>query len=109
MPSRQYALLSLSTSKWATACSIPLLQNQSDFAALQIVLYAPLALFCLKVVSRQDIPGIGFWDVARSVLIFLGEQCTCSEFLREHMAGWWARCCFSGSPTVALHRHAISR
>ena len=44
------------------------------------MLYAPLALFYLKVVSRQDIPGIGFWDVARSVLIFLGELRTSEHY-----------------------------
>ena len=82
-------VLSLFTSKWATAWSIPLLQKQFNFAALQIVLYAPLALFYLKVVSRQDIPGIGFWDVARSVLIFLGEQRTCSKFLLGCFKSTW--------------------
>ncbi|GAX84956.1 hypothetical protein CEUSTIGMA_g12377.t1 [Chlamydomonas eustigma] len=43
---------------------------------LQMILFAPLALFYLKVVSRQylDDSGVtfGFWEVCRSVLIFLG-------------------------------------
>ncbi len=44
---------------------------------MQIVLYAPLALFYLQVVSRQFLGGgqalhIGFWQVCRSVLIFEG-------------------------------------
>ncbi|CAL5230038.1 g13483 [Coccomyxa viridis] len=43
---------------------------------LQIILYSPLALFYLKVVSHQY-SGAGqfdlkFWDILRSVLIFLG-------------------------------------
>ncbi len=46
-------------------------------SVMQIVLYAPLALFYLQVVSRQFLGGgqalhIGFWQVCRSVLIFLG-------------------------------------
>ncbi|CAK0787439.1 hypothetical protein CVIRNUC_010659 [Coccomyxa viridis] len=43
---------------------------------LQVILYAPLALFYLQVVSRgAGVEGglhIGFWQVARSVLLFLG-------------------------------------
>ena len=42
-------------------------------SVLQIILYAPLALFYLKVVSRSAGDyTFGFWQVARSVLIFLG-------------------------------------
>jgi ACR3 family arsenite transporter len=43
-------------------------------SVMQIVLYAPLALFYLKVVSQQSGANLnfGFWQVARSVLIFLG-------------------------------------
>ena len=43
---------------------------------LQMILFAPLAIFYLQVVSRQylDDSGVsfGFWPVCRSVLIFLG-------------------------------------
>lgn len=44
---------------------------------LQIILYAPLALFFLVVISRQYTgPGqpfnLGYWQVFRSVLLFLG-------------------------------------
>lgn len=44
---------------------------------MQIVLYAPLALFYLQVVFRHFLGGgqalhIGFWQVCQSVLIFLG-------------------------------------
>lgn len=42
---------------------------------LQVVLYAPMALFYLQVVSRQYLEAgltIGYWVVARSVLVFLG-------------------------------------
>ncbi|BDA51574.1 Arsenical-resistance protein Acr3 [Coccomyxa sp. Obi] len=46
-------------------------------SVLQIVLFSPLALFYLQVVSRQylgdgDTLHISFWLVCRSVLIFLG-------------------------------------
>ena len=46
-------------------------------SVMQIVLYSPLALFYLQVVSRQYLGGgqrlhISFWQVCRSVLIFLG-------------------------------------
>lgn len=46
-------------------------------SVMQIVLYSPLALFYLQVVSRQYLGGgqglhISFWKVCRSVLIFLG-------------------------------------
>jgi ACR3 family arsenite transporter len=38
-----------------------------------MILFAPLALFYLKVVSHQENSlSIGFWDVCKSVLIFLG-------------------------------------
>ena len=46
-------------------------------SAMQIVLYAPLALSALQVVSHHFLGGgqalhIRFWQVCRSVLIFLG-------------------------------------
>ena len=40
-------------------------------SVLQILLYAPLALLYLDVVSGGQV-HIGFWEIARSVLIFLG-------------------------------------
>lgn len=39
---------------------------------MQTVLYAPLAVFYLNIVSGQDEFTVNFWDVCRSVLIFLG-------------------------------------
>jgi ACR3 family arsenite transporter len=45
---------------------------------LQIILYSPLALFFLQVISRQYLGGsqgqlnLSFWTVCRSVLLFLG-------------------------------------
>lgn len=39
---------------------------------LQIVLYAPLAIFYLEVVSGGAGLDVSFWDIAKSVLIFLG-------------------------------------
>lgn len=45
-------------------------------SVLQILLFAPLSVFYLQVVSRQYMGtgeyDINFWDVARSVLIYLG-------------------------------------
>lgn len=46
-------------------------------SVLQMVLYAPLTLFYLQVVSRQYLGGgdtlnLSFWLVCRSVLLFLG-------------------------------------
>ena len=40
-------------------------------SVLQVVLYTPYTLFYLNVVSHTKI-HVGFWDVGRSVLIFLG-------------------------------------
>lgn len=39
---------------------------------LQIIFYTPLALFYLKVVSRGEGIDVNTWDVAKSVLLFLG-------------------------------------
>ena len=50
----------------------PLCPPTPPLTVFQIILYAPLALFYISVVSGQDMAGIDFWDVARSVLIFLG-------------------------------------
>jgi ACR3 family arsenite transporter len=46
-------------------------------SVLQILLYAPLALFFLVVISRQytgedESFSLGYWDVCRSVFLFLG-------------------------------------
>eukprot|EP00884_Botryococcus_braunii_P015178 jgi/Botrbrau1/23661/Bobra.55_2s0044.1 len=41
-------------------------------SCLQVVLFSPMALFYLNVVSRGAGVSIGFWPIARSVLIFLG-------------------------------------
>lgn len=42
-------------------------------SVLQIILYAPLSLFYLQVVSGSSgTVTVGFWPVAKSVLLFLG-------------------------------------
>ncbi|EFJ28165.1 arsenite efflux protein-like protein [Selaginella moellendorffii] len=39
---------------------------------LQIILYGPLSLFFLEVLSRDTGIHVGMWEVAKSVLLFLG-------------------------------------
>eukprot|EP00246_Nothoceros_aenigmaticus_P017433 TRINITY_DN8490_c0_g2_i1.p1 TRINITY_DN8490_c0_g2~~TRINITY_DN8490_c0_g2_i1.p1 ORF type:complete len:466 (+),score=43.87 TRINITY_DN8490_c0_g2_i1:263-1660(+) len=39
---------------------------------MQMVLYTPLSLFYLKVVSRSQGVDVSAWEIARSVLLFLG-------------------------------------
>jgi ACR3 family arsenite transporter len=39
---------------------------------LQVVLYLPLALFYVKVLGGGSVDHVGVWDVAKSVLLFLG-------------------------------------
>eukprot|EP00877_Chromochloris_zofingiensis_P010831 jgi/Chrzof1/6000/Cz17g00070.t1 len=51
-------------------------------SVLQIVLYSPLALFYIKVVSRGDDVDVGFWPVAKSVLLFLGVPLVAGIVLR---------------------------
>lgn len=41
-------------------------------SVMQVVLYAPLSMFYLVVVSGSSGITVSFWEVARSVLIFLG-------------------------------------
>jgi arsenite transporter len=41
-------------------------------SCLQVVLFSPMALFYLNVVSRGSGISLAFWPIARSVLIFLG-------------------------------------
>lgn len=63
-------------------------------SVLQIVLFAPMTIFYLQVVSRQYIGDshfkISFWDVARNVLIFLGSPLVagiCTRYLVKYIAG----------------------
>lgn len=52
-------------------------------SVMQMILYAPMAIFYIKVVSRQTGDfGIGFWSVARSVLVFLGAPLVAGIILR---------------------------
>eukprot|EP00897_Mesotaenium_endlicherianum_P008663 jgi/Mesen1/7825/ME000417S07137 len=41
-------------------------------SVLQIALYAPFALFYLNVISGSSGLDVGFWTIAKSVLLFLG-------------------------------------
>lgn len=65
-------------------------------SVMQIVLYAPLALFYLQVVSRQYLGGgqglhIGFWQVCRSVLIFLGAPLVAGVVTRYSVIGLFGK------------------
>ncbi|KAI8476375.1 MAG: sodium bile acid symporter family-domain-containing protein [Monoraphidium minutum] len=51
-------------------------------SVLQIALYAPLAIFYLQVVSGGAAVHIGFWPVAKSVLMFLGVPLVAGVVLR---------------------------
>jgi ACR3 family arsenite transporter len=51
-------------------------------SVLQIVLYAPLSVFYLRVVSRGSGADVGFWPVAKSVLLFLGVPLVAGIVLR---------------------------
>lgn len=51
-------------------------------SVLQILLYAPLSLFYLQVVSGSTAVHIGFWPVAKSVLLFLGIPLVAGVLLR---------------------------
>eukprot|EP00882_Tetradesmus_deserticola_P009676 GHRQ01010217.1.p1 GENE.GHRQ01010217.1~~GHRQ01010217.1.p1 ORF type:complete len:395 (+),score=129.49 GHRQ01010217.1:645-1829(+) len=51
-------------------------------SVLQIVLYAPLSLFYLQVVSGGAAMHVGFWPVAKSVLLFLGVPLVAGIILR---------------------------
>uniref|UniRef100_A0A383W304 Arsenical-resistance protein n=1 Tax=Tetradesmus obliquus TaxID=3088 RepID=A0A383W304_TETOB len=51
-------------------------------SVLQIVLYAPLSLFYLQVVSGGAAVHVGFWPVAKSVLLFLGIPLVAGVLLR---------------------------
>eukprot|EP00877_Chromochloris_zofingiensis_P004850 jgi/Chrzof1/14366/Cz09g00060.t1 len=51
-------------------------------SVLQIVLYSPLALFYIKVVSHGEDVNVGFWPVAKSVLLFLGVPLVAGILLR---------------------------
>lgn len=51
----------------AELCAVLVAVNST----LQIVLYLPLALFYVKVLGGGSV-NVGVWDVAKSVLLFLG-------------------------------------
>lgn len=68
-------------------------------SVMQIVLYAPLALFYLQVVSRQFLGNgqtlhIGFWQVCRSVLIFLGAPLVAGIVTRYSVIALFGKECF---------------
>lgn len=52
----------------AQLCAILVAVN----SIMQLVLYTPLSLFYLKVVSRSEGIDVTTWEIARSVLLFLG-------------------------------------
>jgi len=49
---------------------------------LQIVLYAPMSLLYLNVITGTHTAFVGFWPVARSVLVFLGAPMTAALLVR---------------------------
>ncbi|DBB04335.1 TPA: hypothetical protein ACH3X1_012826 [Trebouxia sp. C0004] len=72
-----------------------------------IVLYAPLALFYLQVVSCQFLGGgqalhIGFWQVCRSVLIFLGAPLVVGIVTRHGFIAWRAGYTYDKAVTQAF-------
>ena len=92
----------------ARCIAMVLLWNQlaggdADFCAilvtvnsvLQIVLYSPLALFFLVVVSRQyqggDAFHLQYWDVCRSVFLFLGVPLVAAVLVRFALLGLLGR------------------
>lgn len=63
---------------------------------MQIVLYAPLAVFHLQVFSRQYLggdqaPHIGFWQACRTVLIFLGAPFIAGVVTRYSVIGLFGK------------------
>ncbi|GBF99582.1 arsenite transporter [Raphidocelis subcapitata] len=62
----------------AELCAVMVALN----SVLQIVLYAPLSIFYLQVVSRGAGASVGFWPVAKSVLLFLGVPLVAGVLLR---------------------------
>ncbi|KAL0021849.1 hypothetical protein WJX77_007306 [Trebouxia sp. C0004] len=84
-------------------CAIPVAVN----SVMQIVLYAPLALFYLQVVSCQFLGGgqalhIGFWQVCRSVLIFLGAPLVVGIVTRHGFIAWRAGYTYDKAVTQAF-------
>lgn len=51
-------------------------------SVLQIILYAPLSIFYLRIVSGGAAVNVGFWPVAKSVLLFLGVPLVAGVLLR---------------------------
>jgi len=51
-------------------------------SVLQIVLYTPLSIFYLQVVSGSGGVHVSFWNVAKSVLLFLGVPLVAGVILR---------------------------
>eukprot|EP00276_Gloeochaete_wittrockiana_P010402 CAMPEP_0184655092 /NCGR_PEP_ID=MMETSP0308-20130426/12721_1 /TAXON_ID=38269 /ORGANISM="Gloeochaete witrockiana, Strain SAG 46.84" /LENGTH=1000 /DNA_ID=CAMNT_0027091361 /DNA_START=24 /DNA_END=3026 /DNA_ORIENTATION=+ len=51
-------------------------------SVLQIILYAPMSVFYLNVVSGGSGVQVGFWPVAKSVLLFLGIPLVAGILLR---------------------------
>jgi len=56
-------------------------------SVLQILLYAPLSLFYLNVVSGSSAANVAFWTVAKSVLLFLGIPLVAGILLRVLIIG----------------------
>lgn len=51
-------------------------------SVLQIILYAPLSILYIQIVSGGGSIDVGFWPVARSVLLFLGVPLAAGILLR---------------------------
>ncbi|KAF8072455.1 acr3 [Scenedesmus sp. PABB004] len=62
----------------AELCAVMVALN----SVLQVLLYAPLSVFYLQVVSGVPAASVGFWPVAKSVLLFLGVPLLAGVLLR---------------------------
>jgi ACR3 family arsenite efflux pump ArsB len=77
----------------AEMCAVMVALN----SALQIVLYAPLSILYLRVVSGGAGVDVGFWPVARSVLLFLGVPLVGGILLRVTLIAAAGRKWFDGA------------
>lgn len=60
-------------------------------SVLQILLYSPLSIFYLQVVSGSAAVTVGFWPVAKSVLLFLGVPLLAGIVLRYSLLALTSR------------------
>lgn len=75
-----------------SAWSLPFKQLLRERGSFSLHVFAP-PLHTVQVVSGSDVAAIGFWPVARSVLIFLGIPLVAGILLRLFIMGvfgrWW--------------------